>query len=60
MECGSYKGIKLLEHAMKVMERIFEHRIQQKIDIDHRQFGFMKGNGTAIDIFIVRQMRVQS
>jgi len=26
MECGSYRGIKLLEHAMKVVERIFEHR----------------------------------
>jgi len=25
MECGSYIGIKLLEHAMKVVERIFEH-----------------------------------
>ena len=29
MECGSYRGIKLLEHAMKVVERIFEHRIRQ-------------------------------
>jgi len=29
MECGSYRGIKLLEHAMKVIERIFEHRIRQ-------------------------------
>ena len=23
MECGSYSGIKLLEHAMKVVEKIF-------------------------------------
>ena len=30
MECGSYRGIKLLEHAMKVVERIFEHRIWQQ------------------------------
>ena len=29
MECGSYRGIKLLEHTMKVVERIFEHRIRQ-------------------------------
>ena len=30
MECGSYSGIKLLEHAMKVGERILqEHRIRQ-------------------------------
>jgi len=43
MECGSYRGTKLLEHAMKVVERIFKHRIRQQIDIDDA-------------IFIVRQM----
>jgi len=57
MECGSYRGIKLLEHAMKVMERIFEYRIQQQIDIDDIQFGFMKGKGATDAIFIVRQMK---
>jgi len=54
MECGSYRGIKLLEHAMKVGERIFEDRIWQQIDIDDMQFGFMKGKGTTDAIFIVR------
>ena len=29
MECGSYRGIKLLEHAM--VQRIFELRIRQQI-----------------------------
>ena len=28
MECGSYRGIKLLEHAVEVVERIFEHRMR--------------------------------
>ena len=51
MECGSYRGIKLLEHAMKVVERIFQHRIRQQIKIDDMQFGFMKG------IFMARQMQ---
>jgi len=41
MECGSYRGIRLLEHAMKLVERIFENRIRQQIDIDDVQFGFM-------------------
>jgi len=54
MESGSYRGIKLLEHAMKVVERIFEDRIQKQIDIDDMQFGFMKSNGTTDAIFIVR------
>jgi len=32
---------------MKVVERIFEHRIRQQIVIDDRQFGFMKGKTDA-------------
>ena len=57
MECGSYRGIKLLEHAVKVVERIFEDRIQKQIGIDDMQFGFIKGKGTIDAIFIVRQMQ---
>jgi len=57
MECGSYRGIKLLEHAMKVVERIFEYRIRQHIEIDGIQFGFMKGKGTTDAIFMARQMQ---
>ena len=51
MEYGSYRGFKLLEHAMKVVERIFEHRIRQQVEIDDMQFGFMKGKGTTDAIF---------
>jgi len=57
VECGSYRGIKLLEHAVKVVERIFEDRIQKQIGIDDMQFGFIKGKGTIDAIFIVRQMQ---
>jgi len=46
MECGSYRGIKLLEHAMQMVERIFECRIRQQIEIYDMQFGFMKGKGS--------------
>ena len=57
MERGLYRGIKLLEHAMKVVDRIFEHRIRQQIEIDDMQFGFMKGKGTTDAIFMARQMQ---
>jgi len=57
MECGSYTGIILLEHAIKVVERIFKHRIRQKTDIDDLQFGFMKGKGTTDAIYTVRHMQ---
>jgi len=57
MECGSYRGIKLVEHAVKVVERIFDHRIWQQIEVDDMQFGFIKGKGTTDAIFTVRQMQ---
>ena len=57
MECGSYRGIKLLEDAMKVVERILKHRIRQQMVIDDMQFGFMKGKGTTDRIFMARQLQ---
>jgi len=44
----------MLEHAMKVVEWIFEHRIRQQIEIDDMQFGFMRGTGTTDAIFTAR------
>jgi len=57
MGCGPYRGIKLLKHAMKVVEMIFEYRIHQQMGINDMQCSFMKGKGTTDAIFIVRQMQ---
>ena len=57
MECGSYRAIKLLERAMKVIERAFERRIREQVHIDDMQFGFRPGKGTTDAIFIVRQLQ---
>jgi len=40
---------------MKVVERIFEHRIQQQIEVDDMQIGFMKGKGATDAIFTARR-----
>ena len=48
----------MLEYAMKVVERIFEHRILQHIEVDDMQFGFRKGKGTTDAIFIVQHLLV--
>ena len=29
MHCGAYEGVKLLEHAMKIVERVLEKRISE-------------------------------
>ena len=57
MECGSYRAIKLLEHGMKVLERVLEMRIREQVKIDEMQFGFTPGKSTTDAIFIVRQVQ---
>ena len=54
---GLYRGIKLLEHAMKVLERVIETRVRKIIKIDSMQFGFVAGRSTTDAIFIVRQLQ---
>lgn len=57
LECGSYRTIKLLEHGMKVVERVLESRLRELVVIDSMQFGFMPGKSTSDAIFIVRQIQ---
>ena len=57
MACGSYRGIKLLEHVMKVLERVIESRVRKMVQINDMQFGFMAGKGMTDAIFIVRQLQ---
>ena len=56
-ERGNYRGLKLLEHMMKVFERVIEQEIRRVVDINAMQFGFMPGKGTIDAIFIVRQLQ---
>ena len=57
MDGGAYRGVKLLEHAMKIVERVLENRIRGLVTIDHMQFGFMAGKGTIHALFILRRMQ---
>ena len=54
MDCGAYRGVKLLEHAMKMVERVLENRIREFVMIDEMQFGFMPGKRTTQALFILR------
>jgi len=51
------RGVKLLEHAIKVVEKVFENQIRQQVHIDDMQFGFVQGKGTTDAVFVVRQMQ---
>ena len=57
LECGSYRGIKLLEQPLKILERVVERRLRNMVKIDEMQFGFTPGRGTMDAIFIVRQVQ---
>ena len=50
-KCGSYRGIKLMSHTMKLREREIEARIRKEVTIAQQQFGFMPGRSTTDAIF---------
>ena len=56
-DCGAYRGVKLLEHAMKIVERVLENRIRGLVMIDDMQFGYMLGKGTTHTLLILRIMQ---
>ena len=56
----NYRGLKLIEHALKVFERVIENLLRQirvKVAIGSMQFGFMPGKRTTDAIFVVRQVQ---
>ena len=57
MSCESFRGVKLLEHATKIVERMLERRIRTVVNLNEMQFGFMPGKGAVHAIFIVRRMQ---
>jgi len=42
MECGEYRGVRLLEHGMKVYEYVLEKRMRDMVAIGYYQFGFVQ------------------
>ena len=54
---GNYRGLKLTDQVMKVLERVLDTHIREKVTIDKLQFGFVPGRGTTDAIFTVRQLQ---
>ena len=57
LERGNYRGLKLTEQVMKILERIVDGLIRQLVSSDDSQFGFVPGRGTTDAIFVVRQLQ---
>ena len=57
MSCGAYRRVKLLEHAMKIIEKVLERIMQHMVKVDNLQFGFMPGKGAIDAVFILRRLQ---
>ena len=53
VNCGMYGGVKLLEHAIKIVERVLDDGLRKDVTIDDMQFGFMPGKGTIDTVCIL-------
>ena len=57
LERGNYRGLKLVDQVMKVIGRVIDKLLRERIDIDEMQFGFVPGRGTTDGIFLLRQLQ---
>ena len=60
INCGMYRGVtllELLEHAMKIVEKVIEKIFFLILTKDDMQFGFMKGIGAIDAVFIIRRIQ---
>ena len=54
MSCRSYRGVILLQHAIKIVKMVLpERRIRTLVNLNKMQFGFVPRKGTVDAIFIV-------
>ena len=49
--------MKLLEHALKIVEEVLEMRLRRMMKVDEMQFGFMPGKGTIDAMLILRRLQ---
>ena len=55
---GKYRGITLLSHIMKLLERILDKKLREIVEqeLGEEQLGFRKGRGTTDGMFSLRQL----
>ena len=54
---GAYRGVKLLERGMKVVERLFEKRLKNLVTVNEMHCKFMPGKGTVDALFMARMLQ---
>ena len=57
LERENYRGLKLRNQVMKLLERVLDSFIREMVDTDAMQFGFVPGCVTTDAIFIIHQLQ---
>ena len=57
--CGNYRGLKLQEHWVEILEHILSTNIGELGCIKNMQFGFMAGRGTTDLIFMLKKLQAE-
>ena len=56
LDCGNYRGIKLMAYTLKMWERVIERRLRDGVSTSGRPFGVMPRRSTTDAIFALRQL----
>ena len=56
LDHGNYRGLKLTDQVMKLLEWVLDFYIEEMVNIVEMQFGFVSGRGTTDAIFVIRQL----
>ena len=58
VERGNYRGLKLVDQVMKVIERVIDKILRKGIDVDEMQFSFVQDVALTTDaIFLLRLLQ---
>ena len=55
--CICHRAVKLIEHGMKVVERVLEKRHCRIVSVDEMQFGFTPVSGIIDAVLILRRLQ---
>ena len=53
--CNAYRGVKLLEHAIKIVDRVLKRRLRKLVKVDKMRFGVSPGRETTDALFVVKR-----
>ena len=55
--CSCYGAVKLIEHGIKVVQRVLEKRLCRIVSDEEMQLGLLPERGTIVAVFILRMMQ---